>query len=329
MLGKALLILTGESSTETPAILAPVASEATRKAQIDVALVIDTSNTMTDALSEIRSTAVGSLMERLSSTAASYRVAVVSYRGLSSSQCGSNRGYLARVEQSFTSNAAAVTAAIHAMPVAQVECESGNATVFSGIKEALNLPWSPAVTKSMIVIGAAPVSLKEGTGDEYQSGITAESLFAANLAIDAQISVIDAGLFNQGGRMDLLAASTGGTIIRETTAISDAITSIIDASLAKPIAWMRPAFKGVVGRPVALNALGSFDPKYKGSIVSYEWDFDDDGNYDAKTSDGGPTTVHHKYSHPYKGTLRLRVRNELGWTATRTAHVDIRAPPSE
>ena len=73
----------------------------------------------------------------------------------------------------------------------------------------------------------------------------------------------------------------------------------------------RPASSAKSGR-----RANSFD--VDGAIVSYEWDFDDDGIYDLATD---AATATYSYTAKYEGLMRLRVTHGDGQTGTSTALV--------
>ncbi len=76
----------------------------------------------------------------------------------------------------------------------------------------------------------------------------------------------------------------------------------------------------LVGESIIFDASGSTDTD--GTIVKYEWDFDNDGTYDAE----GVTCTHVYDSYGTK-TVRLRVTDDMGATATTTMTVEVNAPP--
>jgi len=87
-----------------------------------------------------------------------------------------------------------------------------------------------------------------------------------------------------------------------------------------PVAEANGPYEGEVDYPITLDASGSYD--VDGTIVSYEWDFNDDGIYDESTTS---PTITHTWSEPYSGIVRLRVTDNDNQTATDTTFVEIKA----
>ena len=76
-----------------------------------------------------------------------------------------------------------------------------------------------------------------------------------------------------------------------------------------------------VGTSISFDASGSTDPD--GTIVSYEWDFETDGIYDATG-----VTISHGYSTPGTYTVTLRVTDDDGLTDTDTATKTVNPVPT-
>ena len=100
-----------------------------------------------------------------------------------------------------------------------------------------------------------------------------------------------------------------GNIILKSTAnsISIPITLTVESNLP-PIANANGPYRGFIGEPITFNGTDSYDPD--GSIVSYEWDLDDDGEFDDAT---GPTPTK-TWDIPYSGTISLNVTDNIGAT---------------
>ncbi len=83
---------------------------------------------------------------------------------------------------------------------------------------------------------------------------------------------------------------------------------------------------------VTFDPSGSFHQDPAHTIVLYEWDFDDDGTFDASTDD--PSTVQHAFVCPPPGlpcsfpvTLRVTDDNDPALTAEAVVVVDVTVPP--
>ncbi|MFA5366979.1 MAG: PKD domain-containing protein [Dehalococcoidia bacterium] len=75
---------------------------------------------------------------------------------------------------------------------------------------------------------------------------------------------------------------------------------------APPVADPGGPYTGNEGSPVTFNGSGSYDPD--GTIASFEWDLDNDGEYDDASGAIASFTWHDDYS----GTVRLRVTDDTG-----------------
>jgi len=89
-----------------------------------------------------------------------------------------------------------------------------------------------------------------------------------------------------------------------------------------PVADAGGPYSGEVDSPIIFNASASYDPD--GSIVSYEWDFNDDGNYDEITT---APTISYTYSAEYNGLVKLKVTDNEGLSATDTTTIEIVTEP--
>jgi hypothetical protein len=91
---------------------------------------------------------VEAVADRLAAGTSSYRMAVASFRD-HPEHTGDSSDYPSRVDQDFTSDAAAVKAA-----VGTLEANGGGdgpESAYSGLTAALNLDWRPGVKKHVIV----------------------------------------------------------------------------------------------------------------------------------------------------------------------------------
>jgi subtilisin family serine protease len=84
-----------------------------------------------------------------------------------------------------------------------------------------------------------------------------------------------------------------------------------------PIANAGGPYAGTIGEAITFDASGSIDD---GTIVSYEWDWDNDGVYDDRTSS---PKITHAWSEAHTGTITLRVTDDEGLTDTDTTSVTV------
>ena len=84
-----------------------------------------------------------------------------------------------------------------------------------------------------------------------------------------------------------------------------------------PIADANGPYTGFVGFPITFDGTGSYDPD--GTIISYEWDLDDDGEFDDATG----ATLTKIWDVPYSGNISLRVTDDEGATDTDTTTLTV------
>ena len=86
-----------------------------------------------------------------------------------------------------------------------------------------------------------------------------------------------------------------------------------------PTADANGPYTGNEGSPITFNASGSHDPE--ADTLQYRWDFDNDGTWD--TAWMSSPTVTHTYCDNVTGSVKVEVRDGLGFTDTDTASVTI------
>lgn len=284
------------------------------KPKVDLVFAIDTTGSMGPYIDAVTASA-RTITNQLFATADA-RVALVDYKDLYSGCPGD--GYAAQVDLPFSTDPAAFGAAVGAL-TATGGCDTPE-SVYSGIMQAVRLPWRNGVTKAVLVMGDAPPHDPEPT-----TGYTRASVAAAAIAVDpAAIYSINIG---GGGSpyFDGLASDTGGQAYptADPTGAVDSILTAITAITASTVAADAGGpYSGAVGDPVtfdASNSTGGTTP-----IARYEWDFNNDGTYDQTTT---LPTVTHKFTAPYTGKIGLRVTTATPeQTATATADVTILPP---
>ena len=87
-----------------------------------------------------------------------------------------------------------------------------------------------------------------------------------------------------------------------------------------PVADANGPYSGTVDSPITFDASDSYD--LDGNIVSYEWDWEGDGNFDESTDSA---TITHTWNELYSGTMVLRVKDNEGATSTDSAYVEVGA----
>jgi hypothetical protein len=304
------------------------------KPKVDLVFAIDTTGSMGPYINGVKVAArsITSQLFRL----ADARVALVDYKDLYAS-CPSD-GYAARVDLPFSTDSAAFDTAVGTLSAAG-GCDIPE-SVYSGLIEAIGLPWRDGVTRAVIVMGDAPPHDPEPTTNFTRSSLSAaftrssvsaaltrSSESAAATAVDpAAIYSIN---IDGGGSpyFEDLASDTGGKTYPASdpsTAVEQITTAITTITESALIADAGGPYAGTVGEPVTFDASLSSGPA-DAAIASYEWDFDGNGTYDQTTT---LPTVSHVYSAPFNGTIGLRVTTNgtPAETATGTAPVQILTP---
>lgn len=100
----------------------------------------------------------------------------------------------------------------------------------------------------------------------------------------------------------------------------DNVAVTVEEALQNPVAELGGPYSGTAGTPVTFDASGSHDPD--GTIVSYEWDWNGDGEYDELTTS---PTVSHAWGSAFCGNVNLIITDDDGLTATDSAQIDITA----
>jgi lysophospholipase L1-like esterase len=278
---------------------------------VDLVFAIDTTDSMEDDIAQVKGTAT-ELINLVGLRSSSARFGLVTYKDHPSAG-GRPNDYPSRLDLSLTSNRATALAAINALSV-----EGGgdrSESVYSGIEEAIRMPWRAGVRKVIIVLGDAPAK-----DPEPVTGYTARQVVADALAVDpAEVHVVEIGPTGSTG-LALVAEGTGGSIRTATTAgdVARAITTAITEALERPFAFMGGPYPARVGEPIEFDASGSYDPD--GTLVRYDWDFDGDGTVDQTTA--GPV-VSRTYTAPFEGFGTLRVTDDRGQSALASALVSV------
>jgi hypothetical protein len=303
---------------------------------VDLAFVVDTTGSMWDDIAAVKAAATD-ITNLLLQGDVDARIAVVDYKD-------AGDVYQSRVDIGFTNDAASVVGAINSL-----SASGGGDTpesVYSGAMTALGLGFRADVDKKAIIImGDAPAH-----DPEPVTGYTSSSVLDAASAggIDASLapaedaaavssrlaarmapsrgvpvsiySVVIGGDSSARESLDALAAGSGGSTFEVPTAaeVVSAILDSIDEIINLPVAVPGGPYSGYVGSPVVFDGSASFDPD--GTLTTYEWDFDDDGAFDA--SSATPTATH-TFDSPYVGDVVLRVTDDSGKVVTGRAAVNV------
>jgi len=100
----------------------------------------------------------------------------------------------------------------------------------------------------------------------------------------------------------------------------------IEISNDPPVADANGPYSGSVGSPITFDGSASYDPdeSYGDQIVSWEWEFTGDGQYD----DASGEIVQWSWGSPYSGSIGLKVTDTHGASDTDEAAVTVTSAPT-
>lgn len=285
--------------------------ESSTKSDIDIAFVIDSTGSMKDNVGALRAR-VTEIMKQTEKGASSYRFALIDYKDHPKFN---TQNYLARTDVDFTSDGSVLEKGLDSLTYEGGNLGNTNASVYSGVMQAVNLKWRNGVKKIVVVIGDAPPR-----DPEPGTGYTAASVAKAAYEVDpVSVYGIDTGQLSSSEFQNLVSSSSGTTASASSPdQVSDLVNKAISSELNKPFAWIQGPYVAKVGDPVDIDAAASH--AVSGSLTSYEWDFNGDGVYDET---GTSPRITHAFSEEFSGVIGLRVTQSDGQTAVATTQVDI------
>ena len=273
---------------------------------IDIVFNIDTTGSMGLKISSIKAH-ISMIVDDVKKQTNSARFAITSYRD-DPARTSYPNDYRSRVDQEFTSDAAVLKKSLE-----NISADGGGdtpETMYSGIKSALELPWRPGVKKIVLTVTDAPAH-----SPEPGTNLTEKEINALAFAVDpAQLYVLADEYLEHDETIKPLVEKSGGAFINADDDNADiAVTTAIQTAAAKPNAWINGPYVVKVGGTIRIDGSGSYAAN--GAIVSYEWDFNQDGVYDLKTTQ---PTFNHTFTTEFDGVLTLRVTDSNGKTNTAT-----------
>lgn len=284
---------------------------ATPNKAVDVTFVIDSTGSMKNNVDAVRSQ-VKTIADETKKQTPSYRFSLIDYKDHPDFN---PNNYLARTDVDFTSDMSKIENGLGNLSYEGGNLFNTNASVYSGVMQAVNLKWRNGVKKIVIVIGDAPPR-----DPEPGTGYTAASVAKAAYDVDpVSVYGIDTGDLNSTSFQRLVTSSTGTTANASSPdQVSDLVNKAISSELNKPFAWIQGPYVAKVGDPVDIDAAASH--AVSGSLTSYEWDFNGDGVYDET---GTSPRITHTFTQEFSGVIGLRVTQSDGQTAVATTQVDI------
>ena len=284
-----------------------------RDADIDIVFAIDSTGSMKNNVDAIRSK-IDNITREVSKKSSSPRFALIDYKDHPQFN-PNNQNYLAKTDLNFTSNISDLETALGSLNYEGGNIGNTNASVYSGVMQAVNMKWRNGVKKIVVVIGDAPPRDPE-PGTDY----TAASVAKAAYEVDpVSVYGIDTGHLNSTSFQTLVTSSTGTTANASSPdQVSDLVNKAISSELNKPFAWIQGPYVAKVEDPVDIDAAASH--VVSGSLTSYEWDFNGDGVYDET---GTSPRITHTFTEEFSGVIGLRVTQSDGQSAVATTQVDI------
>ena len=286
---------------------------------LDLIFTIDTTGSMWDDIDEVKASA-SAIVDAIAANISGYRIAVVDYKDFPVSPYGDPGDYPFHDVLPFSTIKSTIIAAIQGLIV------GGGAdweeSVYSALMHSINSTslggWrgSDQAAKVIILMGDAPPHDPEPfTGYTLSSVVTAAENADPVIIYPVQI----------GGtveKFEELANQTGGKAFTAENAgeVVDAILDAIEEIKTKPIAHANGPYLGYVGCPITFDGTGSYD--LDGTIVSYEWDFDDDGEFDDATG----ATPSKTWNSVYFGNISLKVTDNDGNEDVDSTTVTVREP---
>lgn len=182
-----------------------------------------------------------------------------------------------------------------------------------------NIPPVATIVSASPLLSSSPVQFV-ATGSDADGSVV---LYEWDWENDG---IFDHADSNSGNASHTYAAGTYTAKLRVTDdlgAIGLAAIQLEIASNQPPVATIVDASPLIAGTVVNFTATGS-DPD--GTIELYEWDFENDGLYDASSTTTG--NAEHTYAVAGTYVAKLRVTDDLGATAVDSIQLDITPPPA-
>lgn len=245
---------------------------------VDIAFAIDTSASMQEEIAQLKAS-MRDVIATAKDRSTAPRFAVVA-----------QRDGVEKVAVDFTSDVDAVQAGLDKLVA------DGAESVTASVDQGLKLSWRTSVHKSMIVVTDATTA---------PTSETAQTLSVAAARDGVSVTVVSTG---DAAALSGLAEASGGKVLASGSdalpaRLSEAVVGVLDS----PFPWVQGPGVVKTGTEVTLDASASYATT--GSIATYEWDFDGDGNFDQTTT--SPTATY-RYDTPREGVVQVRVTDAEG-----------------
>nr|CBH38611.1 hypothetical protein, containing PKD domain [uncultured archaeon] len=272
---------------------------------LDLIFVIDTTGSMGDDIANVKASA-STIVNEIEAIIPDYQVAVVDYRDFPVDPYGGDGDYPFNDVLPFSTDKAAIISAIQGLTLGWGG--DWEESVYSALMHSIDAGslggWrgEDQALKAIILMGDAPPHDPE----PFTGYILTSVAIAAELADPVHIYTIQIG--GPVGKFAELASQTGGEVFTAENAeeVVDAILEAIEEITKRPIANAGGPYNGYIGVPITFDGTGSYDPD--GTIESYEWDLDDDGEFDDATG----STPAYTWNSEYTGNISLKVTDNDG-----------------
>ncbi len=205
-----------------------------------------------------------------------------------------------------------------------------------GLRVTDNLGATAATTVNVNVTNRAPTASFTASPNSVPTGTNTTLNASASSDPDGTVAKYEWDLDNNGSY-----ETSSGTTASLTTSYATAGTKTIGLRVsdnlgatatttrtltvtnrAPTAAFVATPDPAAVGATVTFNGSGSSDPD--GTIAKYEWDLDGNGTYETNTNAAATTTK--SFTPAGTKTIRLRVTDSNGATATVTNTITVRGP---
>ena len=279
----------------------------------DVAIVIDTSGTMKEDPESIHTMVTG-IMNKYTTSNRNVRFGLITYSGLPIIAPAAWWGERPSTRSELTSDIAAVEKAFQG-----IRGTGGGDTpeaAYSAYMKAFELNWRPGAQKQVILISDAPP-----IDPEPITGYTKADVEKKAYELDpVEIYAFDTNGWLETPELADLTTRTGGQIVKVNNphTAPEAITTAVEKASNKPFAWLDGPYNRAIGESLTLDARGSYSKN--GTITSYEWDLN--GNGDFEVSSSSPI-LEHTWHEAYSGLVGLRITDSTGATSMATIKLDV------
>ena len=279
----------------------------------DVAIVIDTSGTMKEDPESIHTMVTG-IMNKYTTSNRNVRFGLITYSGLPIIAPAAWWGERPSTRSELTSDIAAVEKAFQG-----IRGTGGGDTpeaVYSAYMKAFELNWRPGAQKRVILISDAPP-----VDPEQRTGYTKADVEKKAYELDpVEIYVFDTNGWLETPELADLTTRTGGQIVKVNNpqTAPDAIAAAVEQASNKPFAWLDGPYNRAIGESLTLDARGSYSKN--GTITSYEWDLNGDGDFEVSSSS---PILEHTWHEAYSGLVGLRITDSTGATSMATIKLDV------